>query len=161
MDVKSKIAAAVSLHMIAWLAMLIALAGIVFLALGVFWFIAPPLGAGAAALIVGGGLLGLVLICAVIGLIVAKARGRARKARKAASHHGTDHRIEEQLRPVVGDRATEWAKANSGIAVVGALSAGVLLAASPSMRRLIYDAARPLIARKALQAMQGISDHRE
>ncbi|MGB7755680.1 MAG: hypothetical protein WBL23_06420 [Salinisphaera sp.] len=158
MSVKSKVAAAVSLHMMAWLAMLIALAGIVFLALGVFWLIAPPLGPGIAALIVGGGLLGLILVMTLFGLLIAKTRG---KAKRVVAHRSPDNRIEEQLRPVIGDRATEWAKANTGITVVGALSAGVLLAASPSMRRLIYDAARPLIARKALQVMQGLggSDH--
>ncbi|WP_353224888.1 hypothetical protein [Salinisphaera hydrothermalis] len=152
---KSKIATAVSLHMMAWLAMLIALAGIVFLALGVFWLIAPPLGAGVAALIVGGGLLGLILVCTLVAVIVGRLRARSKRL---APHRSTDNRIEEQLRPVIGDRATEWAKANSGIAVVGALSAGVIIAASPSMRRLVYDAARPIIARKALQAMQGFVD---
>ncbi|MES1955322.1 hypothetical protein SAHY_12114 [Salinisphaera hydrothermalis EPR70] len=155
MSVKSKIATAVSLHMMAWLAMLIALAGIVFLALGVFWLIAPPLGAGVAALIVGGGLLGLILVCTLVAVIVGRLRARSKRL---APHRSTDNRIEEQLRPVIGDRATEWAKANSGIAVVGALSAGVIIAASPSMRRLVYDAARPIIARKALQAMQGFVD---
>lgn len=155
MSLKSKIAAAVSLHMIAWLAMLIALAGIVFLALGVFWLIAPPLGPGVAALIVGGGLLGLILVCTLVGVIIGRLRARSKRL---APHRSTDNRIEEQLRPVIGDRATEWAKANSGIAVVGALSAGVIIAASPSMRRLVYDAARPIIARKALQAMQGFVD---
>ncbi|HET7315095.1 hypothetical protein [Salinisphaera sp.] len=152
---KNKIAAAVSLHLIAWLAILVVLTGIVFLALGVFWLIAAPLGAGFSALIVGGGLLGLTLILGLVGLIIAKARS---KAKKGASHRSTDNQIEEQLRPFIGDRATEWAKANTGIAVVGALSAGVLVAASPSMRRLIYDAARPLVARKALQAMQGLAE---
>ncbi|MES1936540.1 hypothetical protein [Salinisphaera hydrothermalis] len=155
---KSKIAAAVSLHMMAWLAMLIALAGIVFLALGVFWLIAPPLGAGVAALIVGGGLLGLILVCTLVAVIVGRLRARSKRL---APHRSTDNRIEEQLRPVIGDRATEWAKANSGIAVVGALSAGVIIAASPSMRRLVYDAARPIIARKALQAMQGLTEPRD
>ncbi|WP_037337453.1 hypothetical protein [Salinisphaera hydrothermalis] len=158
MSVKSKIAAAVSLHMMAWLAMLIALAGIVFLALGVFWLIAPPLGAGVAALIVGGGLLGLILVCTLVAVIVGRLRARSKRL---APHRSTDNRIEEQLRPVIGDRATEWAKANSGIAVVGALSAGVIIAASPSMRRLVYDAARPIIARKALQAMQGLTEPRD
>lgn len=157
MSVKSKIAAAMSLHMIAWLAMLIALAGIVFLALGVFWLIAPPLGAGVAALVVGGGLLGLILVLTLCAVIISRLRARSR-SKQVAGHRGTDNRIEEQLRPVIGDRATEWAKANSGIAVVGALSAGVIIAASPSMRRLVYDAARPLIARKVLQVMQGLSD---
>ncbi|KEZ77384.1 hypothetical protein C41B8_10158 [Salinisphaera hydrothermalis C41B8] len=144
--------------MMAWLAMLIALAGIVFLALGVFWLIAPPLGAGVAALIVGGGLLGLILVCTLVAVIVGRLRARSKRL---APHRSTDNRIEEQLRPVIGDRATEWAKANSGIAVVGALSAGVIIAASPSMRRLVYDAARPIIARKALQAMQGLTEPRD
>lgn len=147
-----------SLHMIAWLFMLIALAGIVFLALGVFWLIAPSLGPGLAALIVGGGLLGVIVLLVLFGVIIASARG---KAKKKMAQRTPDNRIEEQLRPMIGDRATEWAKANTGLTVVGALSAGVLIAASPSMRRLIYDAARPLIARKALQAMQGLSDRHE
>lgn len=153
MNVRSKIAAAVSLHMMAWLAMLIALAGIVFLALGVFWLIAAPLGAGIAALIVGGGLLGLILVAAVTGLIVVKTRDKAR--RSEAERNAPDERVEEQLRSMIGDRATEWTKANTGMAVVGALSAGVLVGASPGLRRLIYDAARPFLSR---QTMQDLSD---
>lgn len=148
MNIKSKIAAAVSLHMMAWLAMLIALTGIVFLALGVFWLIAAPLGAGVAALIVGGALLGLVLLVALIGLIIIKARDGSR--RRAAAERSPDGRIEEQLRSVIGGRATEWARAHTGMAVVGALSAGVLAGASPSLRRLLYEVARPLVSRQDL-----------
>ncbi|AWN14350.1 hypothetical protein [Salinisphaera sp. LB1] len=155
MSLKRKIAAAVSLHMLAWLAMLIALAGIVFLALGVFWLIAPPLGPGIAALVVGGGLLGLILVITLFGLLIARAR---RRTKAAAVQRSPDSRIEEELRPVIGDRATAWAKANPGITMVGALSAGVVLAASPGMRRVIYDAARPVITRKVMQVMQDLVD---
>lgn len=153
MNIKSKIAAAISLHMFAWLAMFIVLVGVIFLTAGVYWLLEPHFGQGVAAIIVGGGLLGIMLVTSLVMLLANRAGSRARQA----AHHSTDNRIEHQLRPIIGERATDWAKANSGIAIVGALSAGVLIAASPNMRRLVVEAARPLIARKALQVMQDLS----
>lgn len=156
MNIKGKVVAAYMGHLLAWLGVLLLLAGLVFCAWGVYLLLADTaLGPAYAALVVGGGLIGIILL---LGLIVALSQ-RSRKPSKAQQlRQNPDTLLEQQVRPVLGDRATDWAKQNTGIAVVGALSAGVLIAASPGLRKLIYASARPVLARKTFQALQGFSD---
>lgn len=156
MSIKRAVTAAVSLHMLAWLAMLLVFAGLMFLAFGSYWLIAVPLGAGAAALIVGGGLLTLMalgLLCALIA-----SRMRADKPRSRDTERATDREIEERLKPIIGERATSWTKNNTGLAIVGALAAGVIMASSPALRQGFYDATKPIIARKLLRILDRLAD---
>ena len=69
-----------------------------------------------------------------------------------------DERIEDNLRPLVGDRAAQWTREHTGTVVVGALAAGILLAASPNARRLVTRAAGPVLTRKAMDAYKDFSD---
>ena len=63
------------------------------------------------------------------------------------------------LRPILGNQATDWAKRNSGLAIAGALTAGVVIAASPRTRALIAGAAGPIFTRKAMQMFERMTDN--
>lgn len=156
MSIKSKIAAAYTGHLLAWLGILLLLAGLLFCAWGIYLLLAgTALGPAYAALVVGSGLISIILL---LGLILALSQRTSKPSKAQQLREHPDTMLEQQIRPVLGDRATDWAKQNTGIAVVGALSAGVLIAASPELRKLIYSSARPVVARKAFQALQGLSD---
>lgn len=157
MSIKGKVAAAYAGHLLAWLGIFLLLAGLLFCAWGVYLLLAgTTLGPAYAALVVGGGLIGIIVLLA---LIVALSQRSSSPSQAQQLRQNPDNVLETQLRPVLGDRATDWAKQNTGVAVVGALSAGVLIAASPKLRKLIYSSARPVVARKAFQALQGFSDN--
>ncbi|MDA3942794.1 MAG: hypothetical protein PF694_04555 [Bacteroidetes bacterium] len=159
MSIKAKIAAAATAHMMLWLLMFILLAGILFCAWGCYLLIAATaLGPGVAALIVGGALIGLIVLVALIALASQKSNKRVAASRTTQPNKTPDNMIEHQLRPVLGDRATDWAKQNTGVAVAGALTAGVVLAASPRLRALLVGAVGPLASRKAMQAAQRFMD---
>lgn len=159
MNLKKSILAAFSLHMLAWLAVLVVFAGIVFLALGCYWLLTFALSPGAAALIVGAGLLILVAVIILAGVLTVSRARRKRLAEKhdARQRHQSDQRFEDKFSAAIGEQATEWTKEHTGTAVIGALSIGILLAASPTTRRLVCDAARPLITRQAARFMRGMT----
>jgi len=157
LNIKGKIAAAYTGHLLAWLMVLVLLAGLLFCAWGVYLLLAATaVGPAGAALIVGGGLMGLVLL---VGLIVFLSTRSSTPSKAQQLRQNPDNMLEQQIRPILGDKATNWAKQNTGITLVGALSAGVLIAANPRLRKLMYDTARPLVARKAFQALQSFSDN--
>lgn len=147
--------AAYGLHMLAWLAMLIALAGVIFCAAGVYLAVAPALGAMPAAFVTGGSLLALL----AAGLLVTMlAQSVAKHRQVKETRRNTDSILEQQIRPVIGDRATQWTKDNPGLAMVGALSAGVILAASPRLRSTLLNTAGPLLTRKTIRAVEKFTD---
>jgi len=156
MSIKAKIVGAFGLNVLMWLAMWIVFAGLMFCAAGAYMALASRLDPVQAALLVGGGLIAIVALIALIALLAARP-GKPSEAKNLRNN--PDNVLEHQLRPLVGDKATDWAKQNTGVALVGALSAGVLLAASPGMRRLLTRAALPMITRKGLQAFQQFSDN--
>jgi len=156
MSIKAKIVGAFGLNVLMWLAMWIVFAGLMFCAAGAYMALAARVDPVQAALLVGGGLIAIVALIALVALLAARS-GKPSEAKSLRNN--PDNVLEHQLRPLVGDKATDWAKQNTGVALVGALSAGVLLAASPGMRRLLTRAALPMITRKGLQAFQQFSDN--
>lgn len=156
MNLKKIILAVTSLHMLAWLAMLVTLAGIIFLAVGVFGLLATVLPLWASALIIGGALLILVLLAILASVLLASRKRR--KPPAAVPPRSTDQRIEDELSSIAGERATQWTKDNTGMAIAGALAAGVFLAANPRLRHTVYDAVRPLIRRKVQEAVRRASE---
>lgn len=156
MGIKGKAIAAYAGHLLAWLGVLLLLAGLVFCAWGIYLLLGDTtLGPAYAALVVGGGLIGIIVL---LGLVVVLSQRTRTPSTAQQLRQSPDTLLEHQIRPMLGNRATDWTKQNTGIAVVGALSAGVLIAASPGLRKLIYSSARPVVARKAFQALQGFSD---
>lgn len=158
MGIKAKMATAVIAHTALWLAMLVALAGILFCAWGIYQLLAATaLGGGVAALIVGVLLIGLVVLVARIAV------ARQNPSRQAAvetdkPREPADNMLEQQLRPVLGNRATDWTRQNTGVAVAGAVTIGLVLAASPRLRSFLVGAVGPLATRKAMQAAQRFMD---
>lgn len=142
-----------ALHMLAWLAMLVAFAGIGFLAFGIYGLIATSLPAWAAAMIVGGGL--LVMVALVIAIAVFKA---TRSNRKSKRESDSNQKIEDELATILGEQATRWTRKNTNMALLGALAAGALLASSPGSRKTLYIAARPLLTRKLRDIIRRFAD---
>jgi hypothetical protein len=155
LKLKKILAGLVSLHLLARLAVLVAFAGIAFIALGCYWLLAAALYPWAAALVVGGGLILLLLIVILVGVLAASG---GRRKRPPESPADAERRIEEKLRPEIGEQATQWTKRHTGLAMIGALAAGIVVATSPDTRRTIYAAARPLVAQKVLRIMRRFSD---
>lgn len=163
MSVKSKVAAAVSLHMVAWLAMLVVLTGIIFLGIGGYGLLVPRLGAGAAGLIVGAVLIGAVALAGLVGWAIAAPKAKpAPKPRSAPADRaptaGAEGGFESKLAPLVGRRASAWTREHTGLALLGALSAGVAVSTSPALRRILYDAGRPIVTRKVYQFLERLID---
>lgn len=149
--------------MLAWLAMLVVLTGIIFLAIGGYDLLAPPLGAGAAGLIVGAVLICAVVLAGLVGWANAALKSRpAPRPRSApagrAPTAGTEDGLEARLAPLVGRRASAWTREHTGLAILGALSAGVAVSTSPALRRILYDAGRPIVTRKVYQYLERLID---
>lgn len=159
MNLRGKLSTVFSLNALIWLAMFIALAALLSLAAAAWLALAPLVGLALAALFTGLGLLAVAGGLAVwLGLAN---RGRANKPQPEphTSAPGRSERtIEENLRPLIGDQALNWAKQNSGLVMVGAFAAGLVIAASPGARRALTRTAGPLVTRKAVNAWRSFND---
>ena len=136
--------------------MLTGFAALLCLAAAAWFAMAPPLGAPLASLFTGLGLLVMAVLLVMVVQRTTHKSGSSGKDSRDLSRQ--DERIEDNLRPLVGDRAAQWTREHTGTVVVGALAAGILLAASPNARRLVTRAAGPVLTRKAMDAYKDFSD---
>ncbi|GAB3678808.1 hypothetical protein [Salinisphaera aquimarina] len=155
MSIKAKIVSALGLNVLMWLAMWMVFAGLMFCAAGAYMALADRLTPVQAALITGGGLIAVVAILGLCALVASRSN---KGSSDSVLSDSPDNALEHQLRPMIGDRATDWAKHNTGMAIVGALSAGVILTASPRLRSTLVRAVGPIFTRKAIRAFQQFSD---
>ena len=156
MNIRGPLSSLFSLNALVWLAMLTGFAALLCLAAAAWFAMAPPLGAPLASLFTGLGLLVMAVLLVVVVQRTAHKSGSSGKESRELSRQ--DERIEDNLRPLVGDRAAQWTREHTGTVVVGALAAGILLAASPNARRLVTRAAGPVLTRKAMDAYKDFSD---
>lgn len=156
MNIRGPLSSLFSLNALVWLAMLTGFAALLCLAAAAWFAMAPPLGAPLASLFTGLGLLVMAVLLMVVVQRTAHKSGFSGKESRALSRQ--DERIEDNLRPLVGDRAVQWTREHTGTVMVGALAAGILLAASPGARRLATRAAGPVLTRKAMDAYKDFSD---
>lgn len=156
MNIRGPLSSLFSLNALVWLAMLTGFAALLCLAAAAWFAMAPPLGAPLASLFTGLGLLVMAVLLVVVVQRTTHKSGSSGKDNRELSRQ--DERIEDNLRPLVGDRAAQWTREHTGTVVVGALAAGILLAASPNARRLVTRAAGPVLTRKAMDAYKDFSD---
>ena len=156
MHIRGPLSSLFSLNALVWLAMLTGFAALLCLAAAAWFAMAPPLGAPLASLFTGLGLLVMAVLLVVVVQRTTHKSGSSGKDSRELSRQ--DERIEDNLRPLVGDRAAQWTREHTGTVVVGALAAGILLAASPNARRLVTRAAGPVLTRKAMDAYKDFSD---
>ncbi|WP_370203256.1 hypothetical protein [Alloalcanivorax venustensis] len=156
MNIRGPLSSLFSLNALVWLAMLTGFAALLCLAAAAWFAMAPPLGAPLASLFTGLGLLVMAVLLVVVVQRTTHKSGSSGKESRELSRQ--DERIEDNLRPLVGDRAAQWTREHTGTVVVGALAAGILLAASPNARRLVTRAAGPVLTRKAMDAYKDFSD---
>lgn len=155
MNIRGSLASLFSLNALVWLAMLTGLAAIVCFA-GAAWFaMLPKLGAPLASLLTG---LGLLLVMALLLVVVHKTTQPSQPSTtEQPPANSREAYLEDNLGPLIGERATQWTREHTGAVMVGALAAGVLLAASPGARRLLSQAAGPLVTRKAMETYKDFS----
>ncbi|MCH2551607.1 MAG: hypothetical protein MK001_05365 [Alcanivorax sp.] len=156
MNIRGPLSSLFSLNALVWLAMLTGFAALLCLAAAAWFAMAPPLGAPLASLFTGLGLLVMAVLLVMVVQRTTHKSGSSGKDSRDLSRQ--DERIEDNLRPLVGDRAAQWTREHTGTVVVGALAAGILLAASPNARRLVTRAAGPVLTRKAMDAYKDFSD---
>ena len=156
MNIRGPLSSLFSLNALVWLAMLTGFAALLCLAAAAWFAMAPPLGAPLASLFTGLGLLVMAVLLVVVVQRTTHKSGSSGKDSRELSRQ--DERIEDNRRPLVGDRAAQWTREHTGTVVVGALAAGILLAASPNARRLVTRAAGPVLTRKAMDAYKDFSD---
>jgi len=156
MNIRRPLSSLFSLNALVWLAMLTGFAALLCLAAAAWFAMAPPLGAPLASLFTGLGLLVMAVLLVVVVQRTTHKSGSSGKDSRELSRQ--DERIEDNLRPLVGDRAAQWTREHTGTVIVGALAAGILLAASPGARRLVTRAAGPVLTRKAMDAYKDFSD---
>lgn len=162
MGIKQKLIQVMSLNVVLWLLMLLVFSGLLLCAAGVYMLLAARMTPVEAMLITGGGLIAIVAILILIAALAASFSGKSAKKKVKAEASGprsSDNLLESQLRPMLGDPATDWAMRHSSLAVAGALSAGVLIAASPRVRAAMMGAIGPLFTRKVMQSINQFTDH--
>lgn len=156
MNIRGPLSSLFSLNALVWLAMLTGFSALLCMAAAAWFAMAPPLGAPLASLFTG---LGLLVAAALLLWAVQRAAHKPESGGKDSRHPSPqEERIEANLRPLVGDRAAQWTREHTGTVIVGALAAGILLAASPGTRRLVTRAAGPVLTRKAIDAYKDFSD---
>lgn len=156
MNIRGPLSSLFSLNALVWLAMLTGFAALLCLAAAAWFAMAPPLGAPLASLFTG---LGLLIMAILLVVVVQRTAHKPQSGGKDSRHVSRqEERLEDNLRPLVGDRAVQWTREHTGTVVVGALAAGILLAASPGARRLVTRAAGPVLTRKAMDAYKDFSD---
>lgn len=143
------------LNMLMGLAMLTLFAGLLLLAAAAYMAMAMVLASALAALFTGLGLL------AVFGLLAALCWPALRSSSATADTDAQpqdDNAVEQQLRPLIGDRAANWTHNNTEIVVAGALVTGVALAASPALRHFLLRTLGPLVTRQAINTLRDSSE---
>lgn len=157
MNLRRPLSALFSLNALVWLAMLTGLAALLCFAAAGWLALAPRMGAPLAALCVG---LGLLAVAALLGLMVYKTTHQPKPKPEPAAPPPAEARLEDGLRPLIGDSAIRWTRQHTAVVAFGALAAGVVLAASPGIRRMVIGAAGPTLTRKAMRIYHDISpDH--
>ncbi|HEX5679177.1 MAG TPA: hypothetical protein VFX91_14520 [Alcanivorax sp.] len=157
MNIRGPLSSLFSLNALVWLAMLTGFAALLCLAAAAWFAMAAPLGAPLASLFTG---LGLLAMAVLLVVVVQRTAHKPESGGKDSSRHLSrqEERLEDNLRPLVGDRAVQWTRDHTGPVIVGALAAGILLAASPGARRLVTRAAGPMLTRKAIDTYKDFSD---
>lgn len=141
-----------SLNMLMWLTMLILFAALLSLAAAAYMAIAAVLAPAIAALLTG---IGLLAVFALLGIVIVRVtRPPTGKSSGSSVESSTDNTAEQDNSALIGNSTTDWARDHSGTVLVGALVSGVVLAASPGLRRFAVRTAGPLIVRKLARGLQ-------
>ena len=157
MNLRRPLSSLFSLNALVWLAMLTGLAALLCFATAGWLALAPRVGAPLASLFTG---LGLLVVAVLLGLGVRRLAKRPAQPEPPATPP-VEARLEDSLRPLIGDPALRWTREHTTVVALGALAAGVVIAASPGTRRFLTRAAGPALTRKAIDAYRDFSgdDH--
>lgn len=155
MSPKIAIAKLFAANGLVWLVVLTAFLAVIYCSAAVYFALAPVLGSALAALLTGTGLWLLLSTPLVLYLLAQRRRPPARTPRAEPAQ---TQLVDRSVRPMAGDAVTDWARANTGQAMVIAAAAGIVLAASPTTRRLLARAFAPMVMRGVWQEVRKFSD---
>jgi hypothetical protein len=116
-------------------AALLALLGFVFLCLGLFYYLAGAVAPWAAACITGGSVVVVAAMMSAAARLSLGGRARARRERSAVE---AGERAAAQLKEAMRDQVLRGADLRAGDLVVAGLVAGLVLGASPELRRRLF-----------------------
>lgn len=137
------------INMLMWLTMLVLFAGILFLAAASYMAIALALAPALAALLTG---IGLLVTCGLLILVVRMQLYPARTRRSAMNQSAEPSTNTRE--PAAGNQPVDWLRDNSDIALAGALVTGIVLIASPGLRRFAVRTIAPALGARALRALR-------
>lgn len=146
MNLRAKAAGALAAHMLFWLLMLLALAGVLALAAALYLAIDGLIPRAGAAAATGGALLILV---GVLAFGIYRCVRPPAPAPAATEQSAETKSLDDEIRPLIGDRAADWTRDNTGTAMIAALAAGVVVAASPRLRNTLFRAVEAPLRRQA------------
>lgn len=149
MSVKAKAAQVFAFNGLIWVPILVGVAAICFFAFAGYLALVPIWGEVIAAAATGGALTVVAgLISYALALLIAPKAVAPPPPQQAETSNSVPASIDEAVRPVIGDAASDWIENNALQASLGALAVGVAIAASPKLRNSITRIAGPLAARK-------------
>lgn len=154
MNLRRPLSSLFSLNALVWLAMLTGLGALLCFATAGWLALAPRVGAPLASLFTG---LGLLTVAVLLGLAVRRLAVGPAQAEPPPTPP-VEARLEDSLRPLIGDPALRWTREHSSVVALGALVAGVVIAASPNTRRFLTRTAGPALTRKAIDVYRDFSD---
>ncbi|MDT0618967.1 hypothetical protein RM531_10815 [Salinisphaera sp. P385] len=152
MNIQAKLAGVFGLNAAIWLPLLLGLAGVLVCAWGGYAWLAPQWGPPLAALAIGAGLL---LIAAGLGAWLRRQVAPPAPAPAAATNPPA---AGDNLPVSSADEALEWARAHPRAVLVAGGIAGLLVASSPTLRRVAGQALGPLAAKAGSKAVSQLLD---
>lgn len=153
MRVKAAVAGLLAANSTFWLVAAVLFLAVLYFSAAVYMALQASLGAPLAALLTGAGVLLLALAGAAAIALAVRPPRRAQERLPAPLEQA-----DGVLRPVVGDSAADWIRANPVPTLTGAFAVGALLAFSPSARAVVLRAVAPMALRSAFHTAKKLSD---
>lgn len=153
MNLRAKGAGLLAVNMLFWLLMLLAGAGVLALAGALYLALEDVIGQAGSAACAGAALLAVVVILALAIYQMVKPRSD-----NPAASDPQSASVDDQIRPVIGDQAAEWAREHRGTALLGVAAAGVVVAASPSLRGALLRIVEPPLRQQAARVINRFDD---
>lgn len=157
MNIRAKLASALAVNMLFWMLMLLATAGVLALVSALYLTIEPQIGAPGAIAASGAALLFIVLMLS-LGFFGTVQSSAHEPSSAAADQSPEPESLDAQIRPIIGDRAADWARDNTGSAMMAALAAGIVVSASPSLRGTLLRVVEPPLRRQAARIIKRYTD---
>ena len=154
MNVKATIGSLHVVNALVWLSVLTLVAGMLVCGIAGYLGLAQIMAPAWAALSVGGVLL---LLAGLFFSLVWRAYFGKPKVTEQEPPPRQDT-ADQAMRPLLGDEVTHWVNQHRTEVAVVAITAGAVVASSPTLRNLLTKAAGPLLIREAMKKAKSLAD---